>query len=154
MRDAQLGHLLAFEHHSLAMLALIEGGIIVSKCQLTLQMLPAILGKALGGMSCMDVDVVWTIFGVDDTLVLLDRTKSEDYVIVHEGEGLTGLVVGENASCVDFVLGLGEDSDPGVAPVRVRTVSIVGDNVLSFIGKLGVFVEIDTFGEEMGIEGH
>lgn len=102
----------------------------------------------------MDVDVVWTIFGVDDALVLLDRTKSEDHVIVHEGEGLTGLVVGENASRVDFVLGLGKDSDPGIAPVWVRTVSIVGDNVLGFVGKLGVFIEIDTFGEEMGIEGH
>lgn len=154
MRDAQLGHLLALKHHSLAMLALVEGGIIVSKCQLTLQMLLAILGKALGRMSGVDVDVVWTIFGVDDTLVLLDRTKSEDDIIVHKSKGLTGLVVGENASCVDFMLGLSEDSDPGVAPVRVRTVSIVGDNVLSFVGKLSVFVEIDAFGEEVGIEGH
>ena len=154
LRDAQLSHLLALEHHGLSVLALVEGCVIVGECELTLQVLLAILGKALGGMSRMDVDVAWTISGVDNALVLLDWAKSKNDIIMHKGEGLTGLVVGGNTSRVDFMLGLGEDSDPGVAPVRVGTVSIVGDDVLRFVGELGVFVKINAFGKKMGIEGY
>jgi hypothetical protein len=61
---------------------------------------------------------------------------------------LTGFPGSKNGTLIDFVLGLGEDFDGGVAPVGVGTKGIGHDDGLGFGGKLGELVESDAFGEE------
>lgn len=73
---------------------------------------------------------------------------------MHEGKRLTGLVVREDAGGIDLMLRLSENSDPSVTPVRVRTVFIVGNNVLSLVCELGIFIDINALSKEMLVEEH
>lgn len=73
---------------------------------------------------------------------------------MHEGKRLTGLVVCEDAGGIDLMLRLSENSDPSVTPIRVRTVFIVGNDVLSLVCKLGIFIDIDALSKEMLVEEH
>lgn len=102
----------------------------------------------------MNVDVVGAVAGVNGSLVFFNRAECEDDVIMHESKCLTGLVVCEDAGGIDLVLRLGENSDPSVTPVRVRTVFIVGNNVLSLVCELGVFIEIDALSKQMLVKEH
>lgn len=90
---------------------------------------------------------------IESALIFFNWAEEKNDGIVHEGKGLAGFPVAEKTIFVDFVLGFGENTDEGVTPIGIGTISVCHDDGLGFIGKLGIFVKVDAVKKELRIKG-
>lgn len=98
------------------------------------------LGEVFWGLATVSVDVGRAVSGVEDALILLDGAQGEDHIVVHQGQSLACFPVPKDGTVIDFVLGLSEDLDYRVPPVRVGAGVVRNDGGFGFGGKLGVLI--------------
>lgn len=83
--DGNSGHLEGLEDNSLAVLRLVETGVVVGNVVGWSHEFLAPGGEFVGGMPGMDVDVSGAIGVINEALVFLDGSEDEDKGVVHEG---------------------------------------------------------------------
>jgi len=84
-RNGEAVHFEAFEDHGLAMLGLVESGVVIGEVRLVGEMVLAPLRELERCVPGVDVDIRWAILIVEDALVLFDWAQKEDDGVVHEG---------------------------------------------------------------------
>jgi hypothetical protein len=145
--DVEALHLLHLEEDCLAMLRLIERGVIIRQVDGRCQVGLAPLGELERSVAGVNVEVVGAVEVIEVPLIFLDWAESQDYGVVHEGESLAGFPWAEQRALVDLVLRLREDADHGVAPIRIGTERVGHDDCLRFGGELSELVQIDALSE-------
>lgn len=101
------------------MLRLVKGSVVICQVGVTRQVSLAPGRKLVGGVTTMDIDLGWSVLGVNDALVFFDWTKDENDVIMHKSKSLTSFPRSEDRAVIHFVLSFGEDLDGSMTPIWV-----------------------------------